>query len=461
MSVKLLVFDFDGVIVLTGQVHFRALNKALHHVDPKYCISEIEDFTYLGTKPTKDKLKIISQLKHLPAELHSWVLELKKQYTLDLISQMSVDEYFDQHTKSIIEGLRDSGFKIHLASNTNREFIDLVLDKIGIQFDHILCNQEIAQPKPHPEIYMRSMLAAGVTPQECLVFEDSITGQEAAVKSGAHVFPIEHPRDLNREAIDRRIGLINQQSTHIKWQSNRIQVVIPMAGEGSRFRDAGFTTPKPLIDVRGLPMVAAVIRDLNIDAQFIFIVKQEHEQQYNLSTMLKLMVPGCEICHVSGKQEGAATTILQIRPLIDNQNHLLIVNSDQMWSWQANTFYHYVTQSKLDGSIVVFEDPTKDPKWSFARLDENQLVVEVAEKQPISTLASAGIYYWSHGSDFVHYAEQMVAANDRINGEFYVAPVYNYAIRDSKRFNTFNIERFWPTGTPAELEYYLHNRKAI
>lgn len=457
MTIKLLVFDFDGVICSTSRVHLAALNKALADINTNYCISENEDLWFLGTKPTREKLKIISKIKNLPLEHHETILKLKKQYTLEIISKLDVSEYFNESTCTTINKLRRDGFLIYLASNTNREFIDLILNKTQLTFDNIYCNTDVLYTKPHSEIYLKSFLKAGVNPCECLIFEDSITGQEAAIRSGAHLYPIEHPKDLDYESILKKINSFKNEP--IKWSSQKINVIVPMAGEGSRFKNAGWITPKPLIDVRGIPMVAAVIKDLNLDASFTFIIKEEHEQEYHLTSMINLISPNCNIIKVKGKQNGAATTILEAKHLIDNDKHLLIANADQMWDWNANVFYHSAIQSNIDGSIVVFEDKTRNPKWSFAKLDDNQYVCEVAEKKPISDLATAGIYYFAKGSDFVKYAEQMVKEKYTINNEYYVAPVYNYMIRDEKKINTFMIDKFWPTGTPEELEYYLANRE--
>jgi HAD superfamily hydrolase (TIGR01509 family) len=458
MAIKLLIFDLDGVICDTSKVHFNALNKALSDISSTYCVSEQEDLWHLGTKTTVEKLKVISKLKGLPENCHAEVLRLKKQYTQKAISDFDISEYFDANTKIAIDRLKQDGFLVYLASNTNREFIDLIFDKVGLTFDNIYCNGDVKHAKPNPEMYLKSFIHAGVSPDECVIFEDSITGQEAAIRSGAHLFPVEKPQDITYDAITSFIGKTTRKPT--KWHSRKLNVVIPMAGEGSRFKNAGWITPKPLIDVHGLPMVAAVVRDLNVEATFTFIIKEEHEQEYHLTSMLNLIAPECNIVKVSGKQSGAATTILQAQKFIDNDNHMMIVNSDNMWDWQANLFYYSAIQAQVDGSIIVFEDKTRDKKWSFAKLDECGYVSEVAEKNPISDWATAGIYYFDKGSDFVKYANQMVEANDRVNNEFYVCPVYNYMIKDHKRISIFPIDKFWPTGTPEELEYYLANRRS-
>jgi dTDP-glucose pyrophosphorylase len=113
----------------------------------------------------------------------------------------------------------------------------------------------------------------------------------------------------------------------------------------------------------------------------------------------------------------------------------------------------------VDGGILTFE--STHPKWSFAKTDENGFVTEVAEKKPISNLATCGIYYWKKGSDYVKFAEQMIKKNIRVNNEFYVCPVFNEAIADSKKIKTFSVKRMWGIGTPEDLNTFLMNKKEI
>ena len=112
-------------------------------------------------------------------------------------------------------------------------------------------------------------------------------------------------------------------------------------------------------------------------------------------------------------------------------------------------------ETNSDGGIVSFK--ATHPKWSFAKIDEKGLVTEVAEKNPISDIATVGYYYWKQGSDFVKYSEQMIQSNTRVNNEFYVCPVFNEAINDNKKIRTFNVKGMWGLGTPEDLNYYLEN----
>jgi dTDP-glucose pyrophosphorylase len=226
-----------------------------------------------------------------------------------------------------------------------------------------------------------------------------------------------------------------------------------MAGRGSRFEQAGYTFPKPLIDVNGKPMIQVIAENLNVDATFIYVVQKEHREKYNLDTLLKLITPNCKIVEVDTVTEGAACTTLLAKEYINNDEPLLMANSDQFVEWDSNEFMYKMIEQSVDGGIVTFK--STHPKWSFAKIDDSGYVTEVAEKNPISNIATVGIYYWKTGSDYVKYAEQMIEKNMRINNEFYVCPVFNEAIGDGKKIKTFDVPRMWGLGTPEDLVQFL------
>jgi dTDP-glucose pyrophosphorylase len=231
-----------------------------------------------------------------------------------------------------------------------------------------------------------------------------------------------------------------------------------MAGAGSRFEQAGYTFPKPLIDIKNKPMIQIVIENLNIDANYIYIVQKKHRKKYNLDTLLNLITPGCKIIEVDKLTEGAACTALLAKEYINTNTPLFFANSDQFVEWDSNEFMYKMQETNADGGIVTFK--STHPKWSFAKINEKGLVTEVAEKNPISDDATVGYYFWKHGSDFVKYAEQMIGKNIRVNNEFYVCPVFNQAIEDKKEIRTFNIAKMWGLGTPEDLNFYLLNYKS-
>lgn len=236
-----------------------------------------------------------------------------------------------------------------------------------------------------------------------------------------------------------------------------MKIVIPMAGAGSRFEKAGYSFPKPLIEVRGNPMIATVVDNLNLQGQYIFLVQKSHYEKYDLKGMLSMIAPGCEIVQIDGVTEGAACTVLTARELIDSDEQLVIANSDQWIKWNSLETISSFNDKDSNGGILTFN--SVHPKHSFAKVDGNGWVSEVAEKNPISNNATVGIYHWKHGSDFVRYADQMIAKNIRTNNEFYVCPVYNEAIKDGKKFKASRVDEMWGMGTPEELTNYLANCK--
>jgi len=235
-----------------------------------------------------------------------------------------------------------------------------------------------------------------------------------------------------------------------------VNVVIPMAGRGSRFVKAGYTFPKPLIDVNNKPMIQVVIENLGIDGTHVFLTLQDQYEKFALKYLLPLITnPNpCKIVQVNQVTEGAACTVLLAEEFIDNDEELLLANSDQWVNWDSSHFLNYMREKNADGGIVTFT--ATHPKWSFAKVQEvTNLVTEVAEKKPISNCATVGIYYFKHGSDFVKAANQMIKKEIRTNGEYYVCPVFNELIGDGKRIYNYPVAEMMGLGTPEDLEHYL------
>ena len=241
-----------------------------------------------------------------------------------------------------------------------------------------------------------------------------------------------------------------------------LNIVIPMAGAGSRFSKAGFLDPKPLIPVFGRPMIQLVVDNLrpNCKHQFIFICQKDHVEKYDLKTKLELFAPGCKLIELSGLTEGAACTVLAAREWIDNDSSLMIANSDQYVDVDINNYLSLLNRDHLDGLIMTMT--ASDPKWSFAAIDGNGWVTRVAEKEPISPEATVGIYNFAKGSDYVRAADKMIQNNERVNGEFYVAPVYNSLIEEGAHIGISNIGNdsgtgMFGIGTPDDLDLFVSN----
>jgi dTDP-glucose pyrophosphorylase len=237
-----------------------------------------------------------------------------------------------------------------------------------------------------------------------------------------------------------------------------INIVIPMAGAGSRFSQAGYEKPKPFIDVAGKPMIARVLENLAYpDAKYILIARKEHlQKEQGLVTWIKENY-NVTFVTVDALTEGTACTILYARNFIRGKAPVVIANSDQIIDIKFEDFINDAIRRKLDGSILTFVDEDRNSKWSFAKLNAENLVTEVQEKKPISSFATVGIYLFSNGEDFIESLVQMVIENDRVNGEFYTCPSYNYLIKQGKKIGIYNIksQNMHGIGTPEDLNEYL------
>lgn len=227
-----------------------------------------------------------------------------------------------------------------------------------------------------------------------------------------------------------------------------------MAGEGSRFKKEGYTFPKPLIDVNGKPMIQCVVENLDFDAQYIFLVRKEHLEKYNIESVLKIVTNGrSTIVPVDGLTEGAACTALLAKEHIDSDSELLIANSDQIIEYSKENFNTIRRFTKFNSAVFTFR--AVHPKWSFVKVNSRGVATEVAEKNPISDIATCGVYYYRSGSDFVKYATNMIDKDIRVNNEFYICPVYNELIADRKTLIPFFVDKMHGLGTPEDLKKYL------
>lgn len=238
-----------------------------------------------------------------------------------------------------------------------------------------------------------------------------------------------------------------------------LNIVVPMAGRGSRFADAGYTLPKPLIEVKGRPMIEVVSKNIapKTEHRFIYLCLEEHIQLFGLEEKLAAISPGCVIVSVNQVTEGAACTVLLAEKYIDNEDALMIANSDQYVDIDINEYL--VALGRWDGLIMTMT--ADDPKWSFIQFDGEGFVTLLREKEVISQEATVGIYNYSHGRDFVTYAKSMISKDIRVNGEFYVAPVYNEMIEAGKKIVYHNIgsedHGMYGLGIPEDLNKFLLN----
>lgn len=453
MNKKLIIFDLDGVLVDSKEIHYLALNQALSEIDESCQISKKEQENIYEGLPTKTKLRLLTQYKGLDPNLHSAIWQNKQRYTEQMFEKISQDKELIK----FLDIIKSNSINIAVASNSIRKTVEQCLKSLGINemVDFIASNDDVINPKPHPEMYWLAMSNFGLLPDDVVIFEDSVVGKLAAIDSKAELIEVKNRSDLTLEKIKKAILILQNSKT--SWKDSNLNVLVPMAGAGSRFANAGYSFPKPLIDVLQKPMIQAVVNNLAIDATYTYIVQKEHYEKYNLSYLLNAITPNCNIVQIEGVTEGAAITALFAKNFINTSNPLIIANSDQIVDWNSREFLYDMISKNADGGIVTFK--SSHPKWSYAKTNIDGIVTEVAEKKPISDNATVGIYYWKHGSDFVKYAEDMIDKDLRVNNEFYICPVYNQAIDDNKVIYSHSAAKMWGIGTPEDLDAYLreHN----
>lgn len=237
-----------------------------------------------------------------------------------------------------------------------------------------------------------------------------------------------------------------------------LNIVLPIAGRGSRFVNAGYTLPKPLIPVRGRPMIEVVVNNIKPKQlhRFIFLALKEHLDHFDLNNVLLRITPDCSIISVAEVTEGAACTVLLARDLINGDSPLMLANSDQWVDIDINDYLNEMENRRADGLIMTMR--ADHPKWSYVGLDKAGYVNRVVEKEVISNEATVGIYNYRCGRDYVRAAEQMIAKNLRVNNEFYVAPVYNEMLGWGAKIAIYNVGQelngMYGLGIPTDLQLF-------
>ena len=236
-------------------------------------------------------------------------------------------------------------------------------------------------------------------------------------------------------------------------------VVIPMAGLGSRFPSQQYSMPKPLIPINGEPMITKAIKSLGFDllsfsCNWYFVIAKNNFTNQIKDTIYK-SIKEARFIEIDYITEGPACSALLFKDQINNNDELIIINCDQIMEWNSKMFF--MNAQCYDGCVVTYHTDTD--KNSFARIDENGFVKEIREKQVLSNVSLNGIHYWKNGKYFVESAEAMIAAQDRApNGEFYIGPTYNYMIKEGRSVGIYHIpnQQHHAVGVPHDLEMYLN-----
>ena len=458
MPVKLVVFDLDGVLIDSRELHFKVFCRAVADVaGAEFVPTRDEHQACYDGHPTSHKLKLLTRDKGLSPATHDAIWARKQELTQEIILS---DFAPDAGLRDVLRAVKALGVQVHCASNSVWQTVKNSLLVLGVlpYIDYFVSNEDVKRPKPAPDVYFRCFEHAGVAPREAVIVEDSPVGLKAARASGAAVVPVADRRDVTFERIAMASSELENPhaSRGVAAVRRRVNVVIPAAGLGSRFAAAGYADPKPLIDVAGKPMLRRVVENLAFEgAHFVFVVQSRDAEA--VRDAVGDAAPTYDILMIDGVTQGAACTVLQAAEVIDGDDPLVIANSDQLLDWDVRAFLYESASAGVDGCISVFD--STDPKFSFAELGDDGFVSRVAEKQAISNVATTGVYYWRHGADFVRCARRMIARDARVNGEFYVCPVFNEAIDAGMKIKVSRCERFHCLGTPEDLTTYLASRR--
>lgn len=459
---KCVLFDLDGVLVNSRVLHYETFRDALKEVaDITLTWSEHEKV--MDGLPTKTKLRMMIEKGVLTEEQSEQVYSKKQELTLLLLPGTMKPR---ASLTALLTALKTKGLRLFCVSNAVRKTVEESLKALEVYnfFEGFYGNEDASEGKPSPALYLKAIETAGVEASECLILEDSHHGRQAAHASGAHVLEVEDAEDVTLELVQKALSKpVKSRYDGVKC----INIVVPMAGEGSRFKIAGYKDPKPFIPVGGKPMVRWVFENMlpkdQVHVKFHLIMRSEHLSLYPIHSFYDDMPATVRfVIHpIKDVTEGAACSVLIAKSMINSDDPLVIVNSDQFLEWNPDSFYKSLLNPTYDGCILTFLQPDQnDVKWSYASVNNDGLVTEVAEKKWISPFATVGLYGWARGSDFVKSAEEMIAKNIRTNNEFYVCPVYNEAIAKGQKVRVSLCKGMWGLGVPEDLEKfrrdYLH-----
>lgn len=237
-----------------------------------------------------------------------------------------------------------------------------------------------------------------------------------------------------------------------------MNILMLMAGDSQRFADAGYPYPKNLVEIDGLPLVERVIGQLGpliaAGDRLVCMVRQEETAKFHTADVIRLLVPDATVVAVPDLDSGAACTALLAIEQIDPDEPLLVFNGDQVLTGGVQQAIDDFRARKLDGGVIVFR--AVHPRWSYVRTGEDDLVIEAAEKRPISTLATAGSYYFARGSDFVRAVMAMILKDAHVQGRFFICPAYNELILEQARIGVYEIDRssYFSLATPQGVHQY-------
>lgn len=455
-KIQLIVFDLDGVLVESKDLHYDALNEAIAQVaGADYIITRPEHETVYDGLSTNQKLRLMTIHKDLPLAMHKPIWVKKQQLTDEMVRDQLKP---DAELLAGLRALKAAGYPLAVASNCIKSSVHNILDSIGVLpiIDAYFSNEDVENAKPAPDIYRKACAAFGVSPQSTLVVEDSVKGFEACIRADCHLFKVDTPADVRAHAILDRVSAINQ--------SNKpVTVVVPLAGTNDLYWMDGpeavpSEIPPFLTDANGAPALEWVVRPLlhsRYGLRFIFIVKDAQRAKYKLDSLLPRIVGFCptHIVSVHGETLGALKTVMMARDVIPEDAPLLLCTCSNVTAWLPGCSVDDLIDVHADGALATFE--STDPRSSYVRLHKDtRHVVDVHEKVPVSDTACTGLYFWKRGADFFAAAQSQMQRAVKTKGLYFLAPTYNEAIRSGLTIKTVPAKTCWSVRNVHEIRAF-------
>ena len=443
MKYKNFLFDLDGVLVDSFDIQYQSTIDAINNYTKIDITAEI-DKILKSTITTKKKLDYLGEQNIISNAQLLDIYNEKKKIADNIFNNLIID---DEKVK-LFSFLKKKKCKIAVVTNGNKNSAKIILKSLGLYnfLDLLISNEDVVNPKPHSEPYIKAISHFGGDLKNFIIFEDSETGLTSAYGTGCKVYKVENTNDIN-------LSLIKQMNN-----LNR-NILIPAAGLGSRFQKRGFKLQKPLIELENKTLIEHAVSSLDIEGNYIFVIRKlDNNINIELITALRNIQPECKIIEIDYVTEGSASTCYLAKEFIDNDDELIISNCDQILKWDSKKFLEY--SSNYDCSVLTYK--SNEDKNSFIKTDENNKGIEIREKEVISDNALVGVHYFKKGSDFIKSYEHIFNNNIKFKNEYYVSTVCNHLINEGKEVVNYPFqekELYYSTGTPEDYFKYMriHN----
>ena len=462
-KIQLIVFDLDGVLVESKDLHYDALNEAIRAVAGEdFIITRPEHETVYDGLSTNQKLRLMTIQKDLPLNMHRPIWLRKQELTEVMVrEQLKPDETLLATIRAL---KKEHGYPLAVASNCIKSSVFNILDSIGVLplVDAYFSNEDVQRAKPGPDIYLKACSTFGVPPESALVVEDSVKGFEACVRAGCPLFKVRGPEDVRAPSIVERISTVNQGV-------KPIMVVVPLAGESQQYWIDGpeavpSELPLFLADVNGSPAIEWLLKPFlksRYELNFVFVVKEAQMQRFKLESLLPRIVGfrPTVVLPVHGETLGSLKTVLAIAEKLDGSAPVIFCNGSTVTSWLPGSSIDDLVDTRADGALTTFE--SNDPRCSYVRVRPGLDLVDVHEKVPVSNIATTGIYFWKSADAFLSAAKTIVKRGVKHKGLYYLAPVYNEAIRAGLSFKTLPVKSCWPLCSLQEVSKFAEGHMSL